>query len=932
MIRKIYTSFLLILFCVIYFSTEIYAQKLNIGNELISINVNIKDGVLQSDSVFFKKDTQNLLMLSDADFKADFFWTDWRYPGKDNNGDNSISLTKKDFTFQSSEIKKIESKTELIVFLKAIQLPIEVKLTYSIEEGKTYFRRHLTMRDMKHGIHFLEMIHPSCQNILLSENVDFSSSDMSIKVEGSEEYMNLGSSKSSKDRLMILKAGSFGQPVAVQLLETGFFAGLEFPASINSIIHNANSSLSLDCSQNIGEEVKKEWVQTESVVYGFVASQNVKNSFMDYVKDICVAEVKPYTLYNSWYDLRSVVYPRVPEENIMNEKNVLRMVDLVRKNMIEKHNISLDAFVLDDGWDIYESDWKLRSEQFPHGMKPIADKLKETNTDLGIWFGPTGGYSFKMQRLKWMSKHGYEMIHDYDTTYGHSMMCLAGEKYSKLFEKRVVNFVKNDGVSFFKWDGIQFSCSNPNHGHPVGRYSRRATINALHGICDAVRAENKDTYLNITSGTWLSPWWLKYSNQIWMDGMDYAFANVPSITKRDNAITYRDFVLYDDFHQKDLWFPIANLMTHGIIKGKLDHIGGLQEPIDKFTDNALLYFARGVSMWELYISPDILTDQEWTAISKSIKWAKQRFDILDKTFLVGGNPMKNETYAYLHFQDDRGVIAARNPSVQPQILYIPLDSKYGIDPMASNLVIEKTYPLGFVSPQLYSAGGMIKIELQGYETAIFDIYPIEKTEMPLVAGVKYNRTINSGEVEYQLFGCNAEAKIMNPDKAKSIIFNDEEIKSTKIDLSGNKINEEPVFNLKGSSKRDVFIIKGTISLPGNYSKSQLAVLLIPDEKQKETQCEFVINKKDVNCDVQAQKGKWEWYTCDVNKENNIEIEISGDDYWKGKAEVWLVTYQNNKTSMLKIRTDKDAEFLTQTPKPWNAGVERKQIKLISFTR
>ena len=43
--------------------------------------------------------------------------------------------------------------------------------------------------------------------------------------------------------------------------------------------------------------------------------------------------------------------------------------------MIEKNGITLDAFVLDDGWDVYKSDWVLRPGEFPHGLRPIADAL-----------------------------------------------------------------------------------------------------------------------------------------------------------------------------------------------------------------------------------------------------------------------------------------------------------------------------------------------------------------------------------------------------------------------------------------------------------------------------------------------------------------------------------------------------------------------------
>ena len=48
--------------------------------------------------------------------------------------------------------------------------------------------------------------------------------------------------------------------------------------------------------------------------------------------DRLIAPLRPYTLYNSWYDLRSAEYPRVTPDHVMNEENVLRMARLLREN------------------------------------------------------------------------------------------------------------------------------------------------------------------------------------------------------------------------------------------------------------------------------------------------------------------------------------------------------------------------------------------------------------------------------------------------------------------------------------------------------------------------------------------------------------------------------------------------------------------------
>ena len=637
------------IFCsMIAFSQEHSSSQKNLTleNNQVKVSVKIEKGELLSDRLetvpMWSEKFGSLQIASietDADFALDVMYTDWQAPEKANNADNPILLTKKDFNLDSTA----SAGDSLILFFKSKESTIDLQMTYRLEPNDFYFRRTIAVRDTAFGHHFLRWMW------------------------GREGSVNGFTS--------IVKAGDFGQPVAMLVKNGGAFFGLEYPTSENRFDSLRTGEGQIKCGQEFGQLIGNDWITGNPVVEAITPNSYVKDWFFKYVDAIRVVPLHPFTLYNSWYDLRSPEYPKVPKEHWMSEQSALGMVKLLRENMIEKHNIKLDAFVLDDGWDVYESDWQIRKEQWPNGFKPLAAELKKTNTTLGLWLGPTGGYSFRMRRLNWMKDHGYETV---GKSRDNLMLCLAGKKYSELFEKRVTDFVADDGVGYFKWDGIQFSCSEPDHGHPIDIYSRRAVMESVIGKCNAVRKKDPDVFLNITSGTWLSPWWVQYANTIWMQGADYGFSDVPSISERDGAITYRDFILYDDFKNLDCWFPVQNLMTHGIIKGKLESTGSYDEPLDKFTDDALLYCARGVTMYELYISPDILSEGEWNTLSSSLTWAHDRFPILSTTYMIGGNPMKRETYGYVHFKGNKGIIAARNPFITKGKLDVDLSCGRGI--------------------------------------------------------------------------------------------------------------------------------------------------------------------------------------------------------------------------------------------------------------
>jgi len=124
--------------------------------------------------------------------------------------------------------------------------------------------------------------------------------------------------------------------------------------------------------------------------------------------------------------------------------------------MVEKHNITLDAFVLDDGWDNYNSIWEIDTRHLPNKFTPFLSPLSEMHTTLGIWASPFCGYSNRDKRVKWGSEHGYEKTGDF--------LCFAGKNYKAQFERKMVEYTKEFNMGYFKWDGFYLLAMNPIMG------------------------------------------------------------------------------------------------------------------------------------------------------------------------------------------------------------------------------------------------------------------------------------------------------------------------------------------------------------------------------------------------------------------------------------------------------------------------------------
>ncbi|MDW3211466.1 MAG: alpha-galactosidase [Reichenbachiella sp.] len=877
-------------------------QSPSLSNDLIGFALQIDNEQLTSEH--FKIEKSDLTLKSDGNFAVSIVWTDWIAPGMSNNAENPVTLTKEDFTIVNYK----QNDLQLDLFLSGKSTSLQVKIQYELQQGKSYIRRKIAIRDSLFEKHFLHKI---------------SAYDAHWK---------------SSSFTRPLKEGGFGQPVAVTFGDNGFYAGLEYPASTNFVKQESDSIFNLTCSRLIGQKITNEWIESEWVVIGLTPGRGVKKAFMSYLDDIKIEPNRPFTLYNSWYDLRGEKYPvgsyvkALQDEDYMTEANVLRLYELFQRDFAEKHDVELDAFVLDDGWDVYESDWVLNKNEFPNGLKPLKEEFERNNTSLGLWFGPSGGYSARMKRIDWYRNNGYEVVGQ-EKQWGGAQLCLGGKKYSQLFKKRTTEFV-NQGVSYYKWDGFQFSCSEPDHGHPIGLYSQVAILDTLLSSIEAVHQINSEVYHSVTSGTWLSPWWLKHAHQIWMQGEDYGLAEVPSYDSKDAAITYRDIVLYDDLQNKKFWFPVSNMMTHGIIKGKLEELY-LDTSLNKFADNVVLYFARGVSMYELYTSPDMMKEEEWKVVADALKWAKDHFSTLMNTEMVGGDPGKKEAYGYVHLKGNEGIVAARNPFIGQQDLKVVLNPDFGLEPNASNLVLEKVYPYRWIAPELYAAGDSINLPLSGYETAIYEIYPLVEATEPLIAGVPFQTEYAEMDgYKVQCFGEEVPI-ILNKKSITSIKYENEVISFDQLPRQ-EKVKRAWVSDFKGEWDKDTINIWCEIN--ENIKEASLAFLFssaddapgwLPEVKfeleNKQVPSKF--NGKSLEATTEPLQISSGWYSIPIEAGKHALKLIQDIDSWKGKVEVWAIGTVYKPGVQLEIKMRGKTQSRTMVPVVMENGIMLEKVKL-----
>ena len=83
-----------------------------LSNDQIHCSVSVDKGVLKEDELspipewISRHGTQLLAVKTDADFALDLMWARWKAPGKVNNAENPVFLTKKDFRMVQHVFKK----------------------------------------------------------------------------------------------------------------------------------------------------------------------------------------------------------------------------------------------------------------------------------------------------------------------------------------------------------------------------------------------------------------------------------------------------------------------------------------------------------------------------------------------------------------------------------------------------------------------------------------------------------------------------------------------------------------------------------------------------------------------------------------------------------------------------------------------------------
>lgn len=379
-------------------------------------------------------------------------------------------------------------------------------------------------------------------------------------------------------------------------------------------------------------------------VYGVIIPDQQRRSYLCYTERERAHSYRQFLHYNSWLD----VSWNDGSGSVMTATNTLASMQGHIDNFIAPYNEPYNAFVFDDGWDDWNSLWEFNTSTFPNEFTPMETLAGAHGVKLGAWLSPFGGYDpAKSVRVSYGQSQSYE-------TNGNGYS-LSGPNYFAAFKNRCLQMVSDYSFSYFKFDGI-----GAGNGASGAGSEYFGDIEAMRRLTDELRQTQNDLFVNLTVGSWPSPYWLWSADSTWRAGSDMGFTGDGN--NHERWITYRDNETYKNVVQRAPLYPLNSVMIHGIVWANYQHGNDPDFNSTSFKSDVHAYFGSGTNLQELYINPARLNAGDWKNLAECVKWSRENAQTLSDTHWIGGDPGTNAIYGWASWQPDKGVLTLRNPS------------------------------------------------------------------------------------------------------------------------------------------------------------------------------------------------------------------------------------------------------------------------------
>ncbi|MGC4015484.1 MAG: alpha-galactosidase [Luteolibacter sp.] len=466
------------------------------------------------------------------------------------------------------------------------------------------------------------------------------------------------------------------------------FLGVEVPGARNTV---AGKKVRTGFACQL--ELTSATAYTFGSVMGVVPAGQLRRGFLYYMERERARPTKPFLHYNCWYDLGFSV----------NADKMMDVVNRFNEELVKKRGVPVLSYLVDDGWDSTRKGlWAEDTAKFPGGFANLKTRMQKADAHLGIWISPLGGYGGAEQRNALATKMG--LLPE------GSAFDLAQPAYKKWFEERCLQLMREGGVNAFKWDRA---------GEGVSPH-----FMALLDVARNLRKVDPNVFVNVTVGTWPSPFWLNHVDSTWrMGSADVGWAGKGD--DREKWLTFRDGYCRSLFVEASPLYPLNSAMHHGIVHGRCFQGERVGKSGANLKNEARSYFANGATLQELYLTPSMMTDSAWDEVAEAAKWAHANADVLVDAHWIGGDPLKMDPYGYAAWNRRKGTLMVRNPDDAAKTMTLDVATVFELPAGApQRYALRSPYKDQRLQSLDLTAGKTQTITLEPFEVLVFDAEPV----------------------------------------------------------------------------------------------------------------------------------------------------------------------------------------------------------------
>jgi hypothetical protein len=495
------------------------------------------------------------------------------------------------------------------------------------------------------------------------------------------------------------------------VLVGNMFFAYEHPMAKNKLFDGKSRGgfqcvLGRDTVLKMGDAVK------QSCVMGVVPEGQLRRGFLYYLERERAQPYRQFLNYNSWFDLSWT-------DHRPSEAEYLDVIERFGSELGEKRGVRLESFAMDEGWDNPGTVWRIDRKLLPDGFGNLSKAAKKFGSGVGVFMSMYGytGYDLTA-RVKAGQKLGFRQREHWLT--------LGDDKYYDEVFRACVALI-GEGVNYFKLDLAIAGMLNEGQTGADGRLV--SELEPMLKMIGELREVKPDLFIDMTCGSWASPFWLMECDTVWRRGLDCGLCGKGS--RRQQWITYRDHEVYKNVVSLAPLYPLNSLQLHGVIFAQRGDAAKMGFDVDDLGDELMTFFGSGTNVTSLFMTPSKMEPRGWDVLAETARWYHSNADVLVDTHWVGGDPGNGEVYGWASWSKRKGVLVLRNPDDKAKSIAIDIGKVFELPAGAAEKYVMK-------SPWKKDAGREVitlsarkeyVFELGAFEVMVFEAVAEERKEL-----------------------------------------------------------------------------------------------------------------------------------------------------------------------------------------------------------